>query len=256
MTRANIAMRIPFFVIACAWRHCLVCGGMQSMAAMKLNMPGFVHQVANVQQKKNLQKINMMMSQTKMQPPNLGNADNTNYGGLRISRITSVHTSSFDAMEKIGKATSRLEIMKIALFKHKSTCQFHEMGRLPSVFPEKWEPKNFTASVLLDRQSQQPLRRKQPQSVLWAIDITMAREFQVEVGSWLLCSYTKDENHMNSLFSRTKFKDVLKDVQALSLVSPGQVTMEAVHSYGPMMWKADFIELQFCDELGRVVHYE
>jgi hypothetical protein len=53
---------------------------------------------------------------------------------------------------------------------------------------------------------------------------------------------------MHALFSRTKFTDdVLDNAQAVSLISPGNVVMEAV---GPLMWKADFIELQFCDELG------
>lgn len=169
--------------------------------------------------------------------------------GMRISRIVTANTTSFDAMMKLGRATSRVEIMKICLFRHKRTCVLREIQRLPVGLGSDhmgWRHRYGQGSHTHRNTGSQ-------QSILWAIDSKLAGSFEVELGSWLLSSVSgKDENHLSTLFTRTICR-VHPDAQAVSLVRPGFACMEARYSPGVVMWTVTFIELQLCDELGGLV---
>jgi hypothetical protein len=166
--------------------------------------------------------------------------------GMRISRIVTASTSSYDAMVKLGRATSRAEIMKICLLRHKRTSLLFEQQELPAqqhrvqggwAFEQMPDSSISACSGL-------------PGSVLWATDAASSYTKQIEVGSWLLSMvYAHDCNHYTALFSPSTSR-VFEHAQPITLVRPGVTTPPIVDTaYGPM-WTIMFIELQCCDELG------
>ena len=165
---------------------------------------------------------------------------------MRISRIITVSTTSYDAMLKLGLARSRLEIMKICLVRHKSTSVLYDNEQLPlsadgrhmgwSFEPRHGSPIHASSGV--------------PGSVLWVTDVHSCNTVQVTVGSWLMGAvHSPDGSHISSLFTPTSSR-LGTDAQVVTLIRPGLSHPTLVCTpYGPRFF-ITFIELQNCDELG------
>jgi hypothetical protein len=167
--------------------------------------------------------------------------------GVRISRIISVSTHSFDAMLKLARAKSRPEIMHTALIRHKRKCIMRDHQHIPLEFGDVYqgwshEPRNGS-----------PMRTNAGtrSSELWAVDGESFHHFEVEVGSWLLASMPgKDPNHVSALFSRN-ISRVQTDAQPVNLVRPGFSTVKLVQTpEDGVQWVLTFLELVNSDELG------
>ena len=165
---------------------------------------------------------------------------------MRISRIVTASTSSYDAMVKLGHATSRAEIMKICLLRHKRTSLLFEQQELPAQQNRVQRGSGFEQM----NDSSISARSGLPGSVLWATDAASSYTKQIEVGSWLLSMvYAHDCNHYTALFSPSTSR-VFEHAQPITLVRPGVVTPHIVDTADGPMWTIIFIELQYCDELG------
>jgi len=166
--------------------------------------------------------------------------------GLRISRILTVSTDSFDVMSKLSRATSRPEIMHIALIRHKRKCVLMEYQQLPVVFGAVYNGWSYGHRPGSHMRTNSGTRS----SNLWVIDDESFNIFEVEVGSWLLASIlAKGDSRMSTLFSRT-ISRVYTDAQVVNLVRPGVATTKLVHTPDGLQWIITFIELEHCDELG------
>jgi hypothetical protein len=168
--------------------------------------------------------------------------------GIRVSKIITATTTSFDAMLKIGRATSRMDIMKTCLIRHKRTCVLSEHQTLPAgrdgaQHRRGWSYEHRTGSSVRTTSGS-------PASVLWVVDMD-PQSFQVSVGSWLLASVATgtDNNRLSGLFTRT-ISRALPEPQAISLVRPGFLPPTLVHTASGLQWIVVFIELQDCTELG------
>ena len=166
--------------------------------------------------------------------------------GVRISRILTASTDSFDVMQKLSRAKSRSDIMQIALIRHKRKCILLEHQQIPvrsgAVHPG-WSYEHRIGSNMRTNAGTRS-------STLWTIDEESFHSFEIEVGSWLLASMqVKDENHLSTLFSRT-ISRVYTDSQPVSLVRPGFACIRLVHTPNGLQWVVTFIEIEHCDELG------
>ena len=167
--------------------------------------------------------------------------------GVRIARIVTATTTSFDAMLKLGRATSRTEIMKTCLLRHRKSCVISEHQNLPSRCDEVqhrgWRYGHTPGSSVRTNSGT-------PSSSLWVVDMDVHNPFHLMVGSWLLASlHGKDANRLSVLFTRT-ISRALPEPQAISLVRPGFLPPTLVHTASGLLWIVVFIELQDCTELG------
>ena len=166
--------------------------------------------------------------------------------GMRISRILTASTDSFDVMQKLSRAKTRSDIMQIALIRHKRKCILLEYQQIPATFDavySGWSYEHRSGSNIRTNSGTRS-------SMLWAIDEESFRPFAVEVGSWLLASIQgKDANHLSALFSRT-ISRVNTDAQPVSLVRPGFACIRLIHTESGPQWIVTFIEIEYCDELG------
>ena len=166
--------------------------------------------------------------------------------GVRISCIISVSTDKFDAMMKLSRAKTRSEIMSIALIRHKQNCLLLEHNQLPllsGVVYDGWKFESRHDAVMRTRSGT-------PASNLWLVDDETYEDVEIEVGSWLLASFTgENANKMSALFSRTASRSH-KDAQAVGLMRPGVGSIRLVQTPEILQWIATYVELEYCDELG------
>jgi hypothetical protein len=164
--------------------------------------------------------------------------------GMRISRIVTVTTTSFNAMLKLRVATTRREIMKICLVRHRKTCKLSEHINLPTSVTG-----THSGWAYLPRQhSSMYANAGTPSAVLWVVEWFNIPH--ISVGSWILASLpTEDPNHLTALFSHS-ISRVCPEPQAVSLIRPGFAITDLVHTEDGLHWIMTFIELQHCDELG------
>jgi hypothetical protein len=166
--------------------------------------------------------------------------------GMRVSRIVTASTNSYNAMLKLGSATSRLEIMKICMIRHKRTCVLTEHRRIPMTFGDLYRGWSYAP------RSGSPVHANSgtSSSVLWVADIEKLETCQLELGSWLLATVPgNDDNHFNTLFSPS-ISQVHEAAQPILLSRPGFAQPKLVHTHLGLEWIIIFVELQQCDELG------
>jgi hypothetical protein len=165
--------------------------------------------------------------------------------GMRISRIITVSTSSYDAMLKLKLARSRLEIMKTWV-RHRRTSMISDHQQLPllddgthigwSFHPRHGSPIRSCSGI--------------PNSVLWATDVHTCDTSQVSVGSWIMATMSlSDSNHISSLCTTTSSR-ICTTFQPVALIRPGFATPDLVCTPSGPLFVITFIELQNCDELG------
>lgn len=166
--------------------------------------------------------------------------------GLRISRIITVTTESFDVMLKLSRAKSRSEIMHTCFIRHKRKCVVSECQQLPVVF-----------GVINNEWSYWPRPDAHVRtnsgtyaSTLWVIDSEFFDVVHIEVGSWLLASMPgKCASHLSTIFSRT-ISRAGGETQSVPLVRLGFAPIQLLHTQCGLMWVMTLVELQQCDEWG------
>jgi hypothetical protein len=167
--------------------------------------------------------------------------------GVRIARIVTATTTSFDAMLKLGRATSRTEIMKICLIRYRKTCVISEQQTLPIGHDEVqhpgWRYGHRPGSNVLTNSGTSS-------SSLWVVDMD-PQSVQVSVGSWLLASMTggTNSNRLSALFTHTSSR-ALPDPRSISLIRPGFSPPRLVKTDTGLQWVVVLIEMQNCTELG------
>jgi hypothetical protein len=168
--------------------------------------------------------------------------------GVRISRIMEASTDSFDVMQKLCRAKGRTDIMRIALLRHRRKCMLVEYDRISEGSDDNmytgWSYEHRPGSAIRSTSGTSS-------STLWVIDERSFHRGEVRVGSWLLASVHKDQNHLSALFSRTMSRT--DEARPVSLVMPGFAYIPLVHTPEGPRWVATFVELGNFDELGTPV---
>jgi hypothetical protein len=166
--------------------------------------------------------------------------------GMRITRIVTANTFSIQAMEKLSKATSREDILRICVRDHADQCVLTEHMTLPASLDGVHQGWSF------EPQHGSPVRAKSgvPGSVLWVADLKRMADCRVSVGSWLLGSMPLNtEGDLGVLFSESLSR-LCGDAQAAVLVRPGYAWPDLVSGRKKVEWSITFLEIQELDELG------
>jgi hypothetical protein len=161
--------------------------------------------------------------------------------GMRISRIITAKTTSFDAKLKLGLAKTRLEIMKICLVRHKKTCVLSEHTHIPIRGTRRgWAHHHRHGSPMLTNSG--------TPADIWVVALNDAT--QLSIGSWLLATMPVTEHHNTALFSRT-ISRAYTDAQPVSLIRPGFSNADLVYgTEDDPHWLMTYVELQHSNELG------